>query len=946
MRFQRRFFGTTAVAVVLIAATTVVAQRPALPAHSQTAALSETIPVDPLITVRTLPNGLRYYVRVNRQPAGRAELRLAVKAGSVLEDDDQRGLAHFVEHMAFNGTRNFPKQDITAFMQSLGMRFGEHVNAHTGFDETVYELQMPIGNPAVLDRALLILEDWAQNVTFDPQEVERERGVILEEWRLGLGAEARIRDAQMPILLNGSRYAERLPIGQPDVLRKASLERLKQFYKDWYRPDLMAVIVVGDFDPAVVEKSIAAHFGKMPASVSPRPRPEYRVPDRPGTRYAVTTDKEVNTTVVGVFNWMASRDQRTLGAYRQQMVERLFTGMLSVRLAEIANKPNAPFLAAQTSRGLLVRTTEVTALNALVSPDGIARGLTGALTEVERVARFGFAQTELDRQKLGTFRYLEQALIERDKSPSGPLADEFIRNFMQDEPIPGIAYEYGLSQRFLPTITLEEVNRIARTWVPDSNRVVTVTAPESSKPGIPAETALAAAIKGASDSKVAGYVDTVTDRPLLDPLPKPGTIASEKTIAGAGITEWRLSNGARIVLKPTTNKEDEILFRAVSPGGTSLANDEDFVAARTADEVVAQGGVGNLTRLELAKVLAGTSMAVRADIGDTDEGLQGGSTKRDLEKMFQLLYLTFTAPRADPEAFAVFTSQLRILAANQEAQPEVAFQTALAAALTQDNMRTRPLTPALVDRMNLTKSVAFYKDRFADASDFTFVFVGSFDLPTIKPLVERYIATLPSISRKEAARDVGIQPPAGVVEKHVTKGIDPKSQVSIVFTGPFQDNARNRMQVSTMAALLSGNLNRTLREDLGGTYGIGVVPTFNKYPREEYSLAISFGCDPGRMQELIKVVFKVIDDFRESGPSASGVAEAKLATRRDLEVDLKENRYLLNEIIAKYEKGEDVTEVFSPPGIDELTPASIRDAARQYLNRSRYVAVTLSPEKK
>jgi zinc protease len=643
---------------------------------------------------------------------------------------------------------------------------------------------------------------------------------------------------------------------------------------------------------------------------------------------------------------MAARDQRTLGAYRQQIVERLFAGMLSERLNEVANKPGAPFLAAQTSRGLLVRTTEVTALNALVPEDGVARGLTGALSEIERVARFGFAQTELDRQKRGTFQYLEQALVERDKSPSAPLADEFIRNFMQDEPIPGIAYEYGLSQRFLPTITLEEVNSLAKTWVPDNNRVVTVTAPEAAKPRIPAETALAAAIKGASDAKMAGYVDTVTDRPLLDPLPKPGAVTSEKTIAGAGITEWRLSNGARIVLKPTTNKEDEILFRAISPGGTSLASDEDFVAASTADEVVAQGGVGNMSRSDLSKVLAGVNMAVRADIGDTQEGLQGGSTKRDLEKMFQMIYLNFTAPRADPDQFAVFTSQLKVLAANQQAEPEAAFQAALAAALTQNHLRSQPLTPALVDRMNLAKSLSFYKDRFADASDFTFVFVGSFDLPTIKPLVERYIATLPSINRKEAARDVGIQPPAGIVEKHVTKGIDPKSQVSIVFTGPFQDNARNRMLVQTMAALLAGDLNRTLREDLGGTYGISVVPAFNKFPREEYSLAINFGCDPGRMQELIKAAFKVIEDFKENGPSTGRVAEAKLTERRDLEVNLLQNRYLLNEIIEKYEKGEDVTEVFTPPGIEEMTPASLREAARRYLNKDRYVEVTLSPEKK
>src|SRR6185503_4582700 len=409
IRARMMFVRLGLVASVLVTATVTAQQssaQTAPPTSVQTAALSDTIPVDPLITRRTLPNGLRYYVRANKVPAGRAELRLAVKAGSVLEDDDQRGLAHFVEHMAFNGTRHFPKQDVVAFMQALGMRFGAHVNAHTGFDETVYQLQVPIGNPAILDRALLVLEDWAQSVTFDPQEVERERGVILEEWRLGLGADARVRDAQMPILLNGSRYADRLPIGRPEVIRTASLARLKQFYTDWYRPDLMAVVVVGDFDVPAVEKGIAAYFGPIPAAASPRSRPDYAVPDRPGTRYTVVTDKEVTTTTVGVFNWMAARDQKTLGAYRQQMVERLFAGLLSDRLDEIAQKPAAPFLAAQTSRGLLVRTTEITALNALVPEDGVARGLTAVLAEIERVARFGFTQTELDRQKLGTFQYL------------------------------------------------------------------------------------------------------------------------------------------------------------------------------------------------------------------------------------------------------------------------------------------------------------------------------------------------------------------------------------------------------------------------------------------------------------------------------------------------------------------------------------------------------------
>ncbi len=947
MRLRIHTRSLAVVALVGAAVAALAAQQPPATAAPQAAPLTQTIPVDPLITTRVLPNGLRYYVRANRQPQGRAELRLAVKAGSVLEDDDQRGLAHFVEHMGFNGTRHFPKQAIIAFMQGIGMRFGAHVNAHTGFDETVYQLQIPTSSPEILERALLVLEDWAHNVSFDPEEIERERGVILEEWRLGLGAASRIQDAQLPVLLGGSRYAVRSPIGLPDVIRTASPDRLKQFYKDWYRPDLMAVVAVGDFDPAAVEAAIVTHFGPLPVTVVPRPLPAVGVPDRPGTRVAVTTDKEITATSVGVYRWMPARDQRTVGAYRQQMVERLFGSLLSNRLDETASKPGAPFLAARTSRSLFVRSAEVTVLNALVPDGGVTRGLTALLAEIERVAQSGFTQTELDREKLGSITYLDRAVVERDKDPSQPLAEEFIRNFLNGEPIPGIVYEQAMAQRFLPGITLEEINKIARTWAPDGNRSVMVTGPQAAADRLPAEPALAEAIRAAATATLAPYVDTAGTKPILDPLPTPGTVATTSALTAIGITEWRLSNGVRVVLKPTTFREDEIVFRAVSPGGTSIASDADFVAASTADEVVAQGGLGRLSRLDLTRALAGASMAVRADIGDTEEGLQGGSTKKDLEKMFQLIHLTFTAPRADPEAFAVLTAQLKALSANREAQPEAAFQAALAAALTQDNVRARPLTPALVDRMSLEKSLAFYKDRFADASDFTFVFVGSFDLPGIKPLVERYLASLPAIHRQETARDVGIHPPAGIVERHVTKGVEPRSQVSIVFTGPFQNDAKNRLLVRTMGSILSGDLFRTLREDLGGTYGISVEPVFMKYPKPEYQLAISFSCDPARMNDLVKAAFRVVDDFRETGPSAGRVAEAQLALRRDLETDLRQNGYLLDQITQKYASGENVTEVFAPqPFFDALTPQAIRDAARLYLDKSRYVEVTLSPERK
>jgi zinc protease len=832
-------------------------------------------------------------------------------------------------------------------MQSLGMRFGAHVNANTSFDETVYKLQIPTGNAAVIDRSLLILEDWAHNVTFDPVEIDKERGVILEEWRLGLGADERIQDAQFPILLKGSRYAERLPIGKPEIIQNVNYTRLKQFYTDWYRPDLMAVVIVGDFDKSTIEAQVRSRFGSVPVASSPKPRLAFTVPDQPGTVYSVITDPEATYTHISVTSKMPARPQASIGAYRQHMVEQLFSNMLSGRLDEIAQAPNAPFLKAQTDRGLFVRTEEATSLDAIVAAGGVERGLAALFTEVDRVARFGFTATELNREKLNLQRGLQRGVIEKDKSPSGPLADEFVRNFIQAEPIPGIVYEYGLNQRFLPEITLAEVNSVAKDWMPNRNRLVAITAPEKDRPSLPTEAKLAAVIDAVSGTRLTAYVDTTSTQPLLARLPSGGSIATTSTNDALGITEWRLSNGVRVVLKPTTFKQDEILFRAVSPGGTSLASDSDFIPAETAPMVIAQGGLGGHSRLDLEKILAGTTAFVRADVGPTEEGLAGGTSSKDLEAMFQLVYLTFTAPRADPVAFGVLIDQLKVTLANQSAMPDTVFDEALDAALSQNHLRAQPLTPARLVQMNLDKSLAFYKDRFADASDFTFVFVGSFDLATMKPLVERYLGSLPALRRNEAPKDVGMRPPAGVVQKQVKSGIAPRSQVSIVFSGAFENDEMHRVVARTMGDALAGNLQRTLREDLGGTYGVSVDTSFTKRPVAEYRLTINFACDPARTESLVRSAFQVIDQFKKVGPDERQVADARVALMRDFETNSGRNDYLLNRLIFKYEYGEDVKEVFNLRQFyDQLTVPMLRDAARAYLDTNRYVQVTLLPEAK
>jgi zinc protease len=503
-----------------------------------------------------------------------------------------------------------------------------------------------------------------------------------------------------------------------------------------------------------------------------------------------------------------------------------------------------------------------------------------------------------------------------------------------------------LNQRFLPEITLAEVNAVAKGFMPDRNRLVAISAPEVDKPTLPNDLKLAGVISATDASRLTAYVDTLSNRPLLARAPTAGSVAGTASADTLGITEWTLSNGIKVVLKPTTFKQDEIVFRAVSPGGTSLASDADFIPAETADAVVAQGGLGDFSRIDLDKVLAGTTASVRADIGPTEEGLAGGAARKDLETMFQLIYLTFTAPRADPVAFKVLTEQLRITLANREAQPDTLFNQTLDAALSQNHPRAEPLTPANVGRMDLTKSMAFYKERFSDASDFTFVFVGSFDLATMRPLVEKYLGSLPSQRRNETVKDIGIRPPAGVVQKQVKSGIAPRSQVSIVFSGPFQNDEQHRVIAQAMADTLAGNLQRTLREDLGGTYGVSMVPRFSKRPTGEYRFAITFACDPARTDSLVKTAFQVIDEYKRNGPGQGQVADTRATLTRDLETNSASNMFLLNRILYKYEYGEDVKDVFNMrPYYDQVTVAALQNAAREYLNTDRYVAVTLVPEK-
>ncbi|UCE39842.1 MAG: insulinase family protein [Candidatus Aminicenantes bacterium] len=946
MKMQKRTI--VGIFLILILAVPRIAdgQEIAEPKDAKSAPLDKKIPVDPKVTMGQFANGLRYYIRENRRPENRAELRLVVNAGSVMEDDDQLGLAHFLEHMAFNGTKNFAKHELIEFMESIGMRFGPGLNAYTSYDETVYMLQIPTESAEIMEKAFQILEDWTHALSLANDEIDKERGVIIEEWRLGRGARARMMDKQFPIIFKGSHYADRLTIGKKEIIERFDHDVLKRFYRDWYRPDLMAVITVGDFESAEVESLIKGHFADLPKATNPRPRTVFAVPDHEKTLFAIATDKEAMNTSVAVIHKLPLKDTSTVGAYRSMIVEQLYHGMLNQRFSELAQKKDPPFLGASSGKGQFVRSKEVYVLNAGVEEDGIKQGLEALFVESERVSRHGFTPPELDRQKRRLLRSIERAYTEREKNNSNLYVSEYIRNFLEGEPIPGIEYEFELFKRFLPEIALEEVNQIGKDWLTGDNRVIMANAPEKEGLVIPTEEDLRGVMESVADMEILPYEDTSSELPLMAEIPEAGEIVDTKVLENYGITEWKLSNGARIVLKPTDFKEDEIVFQAISKGGTSLASNADYLPARTASQVISVGGVGEFSAIALQKKLAGKVVSVRPIISDWEEGFIGSASPKDVETLFQLINLYFTAPRADATMFAVLKNQMKSALENRNANPMFVFYDTLGRIMTQDHPRARSLTVEQLEEMDLEKSLHFYKDRFADASDFIFVFVGNLDLGTIKPLVTRYLASLPSLDRQETWKDVGIRPPKGVVKKTVTKGVEPQSQAAIVFTGPFEYTQANRNAIRAMGLVLQTRLRNKIREDLGGTYNIMASPSYDKIPEPAYSVAINFGTDPERVEELISAIFQEIETFKTEGATADELRDAKQAMYRDYETGIKKNRWLMTQLYYRYLEGEDLGSLFNyEKSLDDLTAEVIHEAARTYLNTDNFVQVTLFPEK-
>jgi zinc protease len=911
--------------------------------------LKTPLKLDPLVRTGKLPNGMMYFIRKNTKPEKRAELRLAVNAGSMEENDDQQGLAHFCEHMCFNGTKNFKKSELVDYLESIGTKFGPHLNAYTSFDETVYMLQLPTDKEDVLIKGFQILEDWAHNVSFENEEIDKERGVVTEEWRLGKGAEERMRNKYFPILFKDSRYATRLPIGKPEILKNCKYETLKQFYNDWYRPDLMAVIAVGDFDVDKVEKLIKEKFSTVPSKQNAKKPELYPVPDHKEMLIAKATDKEAAYTMVQVMYKHPVKKIVTLEDYRTSLIENLYTGMLNERYEEIRQQANTPFSFAGCYFGGLVRSKDAYTTYAYLSSDkNVEAGLKIIAEENEKATRFGFTATEFERQKKEVLKQNETSYLEKDKTESNRIVSEYVYYFLTGSPSPGIEFEYNATKKLLAGITLDEVNKEGKKFknANNENCVIVITAPEKEGLELPSDDKIKSIFSEVSKSNIKAYVDNVVSKPLMAKEPVTGKITDEKQISELGITQLKLSNGVTVLLKSTDFKNDEILFSASSFGGTSLCSDQDAISGGFGGFIIGQSGVGDFDNISLQKSLSGKKVRVFPYISGTTENMQGNSSPEDLETLMQLINLYFTQPRKDTTAFASLIQQQMGFMQNRAASPEAAFQDTIQVTMAQYHYRARPFTPELLKEVNLDKAYSIYKDRYSDASDFMFCFVGSFDMNKMKSLLEKYIASLPATNRKESWKDIGMKAPKGVISKTVVKGSEPKSSVSIRFFGDMQYNAKNRISVQMLCQLLSIKLREVLREEKGGTYGVQVYPNLEKYPKETYVVNINFGCGPDKLDELTKAAMDVIDNVKKNGCDDKDLTKIKETARVEREVNLKENRYWLQVIGLKYTAGENLLEMNeSQKIIDALKSDDLKNAANQYLNTDRFATFKLIPAK-
>lgn len=909
-------------------------------------AAKQLLEPDAQVVTGTLQNGLSWVVMENHEPKNRIFLRLIVRAGSVLEDEDQKGIAHLVEHMAFKGTESFDKEDLVDYFETIGMAFGPEVNAYTSFDETVYKLEIPADDPAVLDRSLAILAEWASSVRFDPEELERERGVVIEEWRLGLGAGQRIRDQQIPMLFRGSPYAERLPIGDPEIVRNLPRERIVDFYRDWYRPELTTVIAVGDADPAMLEKKITELFSIIPRSLNPRPRPIPVVPIERKPEILVVRDPEVSYTTVQILHHQRNPAFSTVADYQRQLVEGTVLSVLNSRLSEKTLVAKPVLLGAEAGSWKLLPNLRLPWLWMVPAEGMFDAAFTELLVEFERLRRYGITEAELSREKTTMLKNMQHSWNNRNKVPSSSFIELLAYSILFDEPYISLDKLYTLHQEYVPLITPQEISATVQKMFPGQGTLLFVTAPEKAT-DIPDEKTLIHLWESVTEeTALEPYQEESLDRPLfsVESLAVPGSVVERRELGENGIIQLELSNGITVVFNSTSFKENEVLFSAFSKGGTSLISEEAYPSASVAVDFVEYSGLNGFDPVSLSKKLSGYTVSLQPWIHESHEGFSGSSSKEDLETLMQLIVLYFTAADFTESGWSSLMAQVHTIAENRLSRPEEQFNDMLKELLYGKRFRFSNMTKEFVDAMSRPVAEEIYRDRFSDASDFVFVFTGSIDEESFTTLAERYLGSLhPEFSKEEA---VAVRPPfpEGVITNSLHMGLEPKSTVFIAFGGKDPLLEWDYDLFNQFRALLELNLREAIRETLGGSYGVGIGGVRSGYPQESFALQIQFGCEPGREEELTRAVLAELSSLREVPVSDSVLTKLRENYRRNQETGLENNGYWHSRLVNTLMRNEPLSHITDTEAVlSRISAQTMQALARRYINLDNLVYAWLLP---
>ncbi|MGB3606934.1 MAG: insulinase family protein [Psychroserpens sp.] len=911
---------------------------------TQDISISEDIPFSEEVKTGVLSNGLTYYIRNNGKPENKVELRLVIKAGSILEDEDQRGLAHFMEHMNFNGTKNFEKNELVDYLQSIGVKFGAHLNAYTSFDETVYILPIPSEDPEKLEKGFQILEDWAHNALLTDEEIDNERGVVLEEYRLGKGANERMMQKYLPKMLYGSKYAERLPIGTKENLETFDYESLRRFYKDWYRPDLMAVMAVGDIDVATLEAKIKEHFGNIPAPKNPKPRPKFNLPNHDETFIAIESDKEASFSQVQVMfkDENDAKPDVTLEDYRKSIAENLFSQMINNRLQELTNGEQPPFVYGYSFYGgTYAQTKNAYQSFAMTKETGQLNALETLLKENQRVKQHGFFEGEFERAKKEILARMEKSFKDKDKMESDRLIGEYVRNFLENEPMPGIAWEYDFYKKELPKVRLEDVNALISDYIKDDNRVIILTGPAKDGLEGATEAEVKSILKETESKTLEPYKDEAVAASIMTAMPTAGTVTDYKTDDKLGTTTLTLSNGAKVTYKVTDFKNDEILFDAFSFGGSSLYSVEDYIATVNANGGLSEAGVNGFDKTQLDKMMSGKIVSVRPSIGSYSENMSGSASPKDFEDLFQWVHLYFTSLNKDEKAFNSFKEKQKSFLGNMMSNPQTYFSVKMGEFMYGENPRyTGFPTPEKMDEADYDLAYEKYKERFADAGDFHFYFVGNINEKKLVAYASTYLASLPGKGSNEMYEVSDFRPLTGQHEKIIEKGQDPKSSVRITYHGPTEYDAKEDAGLEALGEILTIKLIEQLREEEGGVYGAGARGNIRKMPYDWYSFTLSFPCGPENVDKLKTAALAEVNKLVTEGPTQKDLDKVIEAYMLDHKEDLKTNRFWLRHLKnSDYQKSDAHKLLDYEKNIKMLTTEYLQEVAKKYLSKDYIIGI-------